>query len=128
MRGYVDSVVAAIEPLRPLLIYFHQNDIDRAIRAIAAERGEAWLRYQVDWKLGSPYALRHRLTGLEGLIALYRDYRRLTDRLYAGLDIPKISIENSGRDWTSYDKIIDRVLMNLDAIPEVAISLPKLVR
>jgi hypothetical protein len=128
MREYIDHVVAAIKPLRPLLIYFHQDDIDRAIRAIAAERGEAWVRYQVDWKLGSPYALRHSLTGLEGLIDLYRDYRYLTDRLYEILNIPKISIENSGRDWARYDKIIDRILMNPDAIPQVPISLPTLAR
>jgi hypothetical protein len=64
------------------------------------------------------------LTGLDGLIDLYRDYRRLTDRLYMVLDIPKISIENSGRHWARYDKIIDRILMNKDAIPEVPVSLP----
>jgi hypothetical protein len=64
------------------------------------------------------------LTGLEGLIDLYRDYRRLTDRLYTSLDIPKISIENSRRDWARYDKIIDRSLKNPDATPEVPMSLP----
>jgi hypothetical protein len=37
MRGYVDNIVSAIKPLRPLLIYFHQDDVDRAIRAIATE-------------------------------------------------------------------------------------------
>jgi hypothetical protein len=124
MREYVDHVVAAIKPLRPLLIYFHQDDIDRAIRAIATERGEAWVGYQVDWKLGSPYALRHSLTGIDGLIDLYRDYRRLTDQLYTILDIPKISIENSERRWATYDKIIDRILMNKDAIAEFPTSLP----
>jgi molybdopterin-guanine dinucleotide biosynthesis protein len=112
IRGYLHEVVAAIKPLRPLLIYFHQDDIDRAIRAIGAERGDAWVTYQVDWKLTSPYAVRRGLTGLEGLIALYRDYRRLTDQLYSDLDIPKISIENSGQDWAKYDEIIVSLLMN----------------
>jgi hypothetical protein len=111
IRGYVRDVMAAIKPLRPLLIYFHQDDVDRAIRAIGAERGDAWVTYQVDWKLAAPYAVRHGLSGLEGLIALYRDYRRLTDRLYADLDIPKVSIENSGRDWAAYEAIIESALM-----------------
>lgn len=112
IRDYLHDVVEAISPLRPLLIYFHQNDVDRAIRAISAERGDAWVTYQVDWKLMSPYAVRHGMTGLEGLIALYRDYRRLTDQLYAELDIPKISIENSEREWAMYEAIIDSVLLN----------------
>ena len=125
MRGYIHDVVAAIGPLFPLLIYFHQDDIDRAIRTIAAERGDAWVQYQLDWKLGSPYAVRHGLTGLEGLIALYRNYRALTDQLYADLDVPKISIENSGKDWMKYDEIIDCILMSANAIAEIPILLPR---
>jgi hypothetical protein len=120
IRGYVDDVVAAIKPLRPLLIYFHQDDVDRAIRAISTERGDAWVTYQVDWKLASPYAVRHGFAGLEGLIALYRDYRQLTDRLCAALDIPKISIKNSGREWAKYEETIDSILMNPHETAEVA--------
>jgi hypothetical protein len=112
IRGYVHDVVAAIKPLRPLLIYFHQDDVDRAVRAIGAERGDAWVTYQVDWKLASPYAVRRGLAGLDGLIELYRDYRRLTDRLYTELDIPKISIENSAKEWAKYEQTIDSILMN----------------
>jgi hypothetical protein len=118
IRGYVHDVVAAIKPLRPLLIYFHQDDIDRAIRTIGAERGDAWVTYQVDWKLASPYAVRRGLAGLEGLIELYRDYRQLTDRLYTELDIPKISIENSGKEWAKYEATIDSTLMNHMSLPE----------
>jgi molybdopterin-guanine dinucleotide biosynthesis protein len=120
IRGYVHDVVAAIKPLRPLLIYFNQDDVDRAIRAVAAERGDAWVTYQLNWKLTSPYAVRHGLAGLEGLVELYRDYRKLTDRLYADLDIPKISIENSGREWAKYEEIIDSILLNPDGTAEVA--------
>lgn len=126
MFAYIGDVVAAIRPLRPLLIYFHQGDVDQAIRAIAAERGDPWLRYQVDWKLRSPYALRCGLRGLEGLIDLYRDYRRLTDRLYEPLDIAKISIETSRRDWAGYEEIIHRVLTSPDG--QVPTPLPTLGR
>jgi molybdopterin-guanine dinucleotide biosynthesis protein len=120
IRGYLHDVAAAIKQLRPLLIYFHQDDIDRAIRMIATERGDAWVRYQVDWKLAAPYAVKHGFAGLEGLIELYRNYRRLTDQLYADLDIAKISIENSGREWAKYEATIDSILMNPYGTAEVA--------
>lgn len=81
---YSRSVEEAVRPLAPFLIYFYQDDVERAIRAIAAQRGQEWVSYQVDWKLKSPYSRRLGLSGLEGLIALYRDYRALTDELYAG--------------------------------------------
>ncbi|TQF35740.1 hypothetical protein UNPF46_24310 [Bradyrhizobium sp. UNPF46] len=119
IRAYIHEVVAAIKPLRPFLIYFNQDDVDRAIRTVAAERGDAWVTYQVDWKLNSPYAVRHGLGGIDGLIELYRHYRKLTDQLYAELDIPKISIENSGREWSKYETTIDTVLMNQPGTAEV---------
>lgn len=111
MAAYCQEIVTVIKPLRPLLIYLRQDNVDGAIRAIATQRGEAWLHYQVNWKLESPYARRRGLAGLDGLIALYRDYRALTDQLYSDADIPKIAIETSRQEWATYDEIIDRALM-----------------
>jgi hypothetical protein len=110
------QIVSVIEPLNPLLIYLRQDDVDRAIRVVSAERGETWVSYQVDWKLQAPYARRRGLTGLDGLIALYREYRALTDQLFADLVIPKISIETSRQEWATYDAIIDRALMDPDVL------------
>lgn len=122
IAAYCREIVAVIKPLSPLLIYFRQNDIDSAIRLISTQRGETWVNYQVNWKLESPYARRRGLAGLDGLIALYREYRALTDQLFADLDIPKISIENSRQEWTIYDDIIDRALMNINTISQIPIS------
>jgi hypothetical protein len=121
IAAYCQEIVAVIKPLRPLLIYFHQNDVDSAIRVIATQRGEKWVDYQVNWKLESPYARRRGLAGLNGLITLYREYRALTDHLFAGLDIPKVSIENSRQEWAIYDDIIDRALMNGSAISHIPV-------
>jgi hypothetical protein len=115
IRDYMRDISTVITPLHPLLIYFHQVDIDQAIRSIAAERGSEWVRYQVEWKLESPYAKRRGLKGLDGLITLYREYRALTDELYEELTFPKLSVENTQKEWTKYDVIIDRALTNKGA-------------
>jgi hypothetical protein len=112
IRDYTRDISAAITPLNPLLIYFHQIDIDQAIRSIGAERGSEWVRYQVEWKLESPYAKRKGLKGLDGLITLYREYRALTDALYEELTFPKISVENTQKEWKKYDAIVDRAVTN----------------
>jgi hypothetical protein len=125
IAAYCREVVAIIKPLNPLLIYFHQNDVDSAIRVVSAQRGEKWVNYQVNWKLRSPYASRRGLAGLDGLITLYRQYRALTDQLFADLDIPKISIENSKQEWAAYDDMIDRALMNVNAISEIPVPVPR---
>jgi hypothetical protein len=110
IAAYAQAVAVVIRPLNPLLIYFHQDDVDQAIRVVSAERGDAWVKYQVDWKLQAPYSRRRGLAGIEGLIALYEDYRALTDRLYASLDLAKLAIENSRRDWPLYHRLIFREL------------------
>jgi hypothetical protein len=107
---YSQAVERIIHARRPLLIYFYQKDVERALRDVAARRGDAWVKYQVDWKLQAPYSRRRGLGGLEGLIALYKDYRELTDELYARLDLAKLAIENSEQDWPVYYEAISREL------------------
>ena len=68
------------------------------------------MKYQIDWKLQAPYSRRRGFGGLEGLIALYKDYQELTDELYAELDLAKLSIENSQQDWPVYNQRILREL------------------
>ena len=74
------------------------------------------MKYQVEWKLKGPYAVRRNLVGLEGLIALYQDYRRTTDALFDRLKLDKIVIENSQRNWARYNQQVFKRL-RLDGVP-----------
>lgn len=110
LAAYCESLAQLIRPLRPLVVYLRQENVERAVRTVSAERGEAWVQYQVDWKLKGPYAVRRNLVGLEGLIALYQDYRRTTDALFDRLTLEKMVIENSARDWARYDQqVLERL-------------------
>jgi hypothetical protein len=116
MAAYCETLAQIIGPLRPLVVYLRQDDVARAVRIVGAERGEAWVKYQVDWKLKGPYAVRRKLAGLEGLIALYQDYRRITDALFERLGLDKMAIENSGREWARYDRqVLER--LGLEGMP-----------
>jgi hypothetical protein len=48
---------------------------------------------------------------LDGLVALYKDYRALTDELYSRLDLPKLAIDNSQQAWDIYYRQIDAQLI-----------------
>lgn len=51
----VQALAGIVAPLRPLVVHFHQSDVDHAIRRTAADRGEELgVRYQVEWKLKFP--------------------------------------------------------------------------
>lgn len=108
---HVLALEQVIRPLHPLIVYYHQSDIDQAIRRTAAERGEELgVRYQVDWKLKYPYAVERGLEGLDGLSRLYVDYRLLTGSLFARLSVNKLAIENTARDWPRYYAQIEDAL------------------
>jgi hypothetical protein len=106
IETYVAELARTIAPLAPLVVYLWQRDIDAAIRTVCAERGGDWVAYQTGWKLAAPYCVRRGFAGIDGLIALYRDYRRLTDALFEQLPLDKLSIENGNRDWPAVERRI----------------------
>ena len=106
IRAYVHDILAIVRDLRPALVYLYQDDLERALRTVCAARGRGWTRYQVSWKLRSPYGRRRHLAGFAGLVALYRAYRELTDATVAGLDIATLALENAAGDWPEYRRTI----------------------
>jgi hypothetical protein len=103
---YVSALAAVIAPLNPFVLYLWQEDVEKALRTVCTERGPEWIDYQVNWKLAGPYCVRKGYRGLEGLISLYRDYRRITDDLFERLPLAKLAIENSRGDWPAYESQI----------------------
>jgi hypothetical protein len=110
IAGYVQALAAIIAPLDPFVIYLWQEDVDAAIRKVCAERGPEWVEYQVNWKLAAPYCVRRGFKGMDGLIALYREYRRMTDDLFRQLPVARLAIENSAGDWPAYARQIMHAL------------------
>jgi hypothetical protein len=106
LSDHTRRIAEAVAPLSPLVVYFRQEDVAQAIERVCMERGADWVKYQVDWKLAAPYCTRRGYSGFEGLVALYRDYRRWTDELFTGLALPKLAIENSSQDWPTYQRLI----------------------
>lgn len=104
------AVTTTIAPLNPLVVYFRQEDVERAIRTVCEERGADWVAYQVNWKLAAPYSARRGLAGLAGLVALYRDCRSLTDTLLELLPLDKLAIENAKQEWPVYQRLILQAL------------------
>jgi hypothetical protein len=117
LNEYVHSVLQLAEALQPMLIYFYQNDVSRALDLIAAKRGPGWVDYQVSWKVSSPYGQQRGLAGMDGWKQLYQDYRQITDKCFQTLAIPTLAIETSASEWSRYQTRI-RTYFDLPFIPE----------
>ena len=93
-------MIESIQRLDPVVIYFRHADVAGALRAACDKRGSEWEAYQINWKLGSPYAKRRSLQGFDGLVRLYQEYVTICDDIFAQLTLPKLALRNND-DWTA---------------------------
>ena len=83
MQGYITRVGEALRDLSPVILYAHLDRVPAGIAQIAEQRGWGWQLQQIAWKMESPYAQRHGLSGRSGLGELYARYQALCERLLA---------------------------------------------
>ena len=93
--------------IRPVLVYFFQRDLVGWMDRIFRARGDKWVDYQIEWKVESPFCKNRGLVGREGLLALYKEYRSITDELADSVAIETLSIDNTDQNWADYQ---DRIL------------------
>jgi hypothetical protein len=99
---YTEHITTTLTSLQPALIYFYQDNLAQALQLVFRARGPEWERYQVDWKMQSPYCVRHNLHEYAGLVQMYTAYRALTDAYVTRMPIATLSIENSAGEWLRY--------------------------
>ena len=103
---YANQIPDILKPLNPILIYFYQNDIERALRTAYEQREDGWRRRVNDFVSNARFFKNRKLYGLDGYIEYNRVLRNITDSLYSEYNLKKISIENSAGDWNLYHHII----------------------
>lgn len=114
LSEHICMLMNVIAPLQPIVIYLRPADLRAAIRKILVTRGPDWETYQLSWKLRSPFATHRQLTGVDGLTAMYMEYRALTDTLFNGLDCPKLAIDTSRGEWRQHYHQVSDALGKLD--------------
>jgi len=103
---HIAQITEITAPLCPAVIYLTSGDVRQSMDAICQTRGEDWRKRQVEWKTKSPYCQERGLSGYDGLVALYQDYRVLTDSLFADLRLHKMTLDTSAHEWKRYQESI----------------------
>jgi hypothetical protein len=112
LAEHCHALMQVLAPLQPMVVYLRPADLEGAMRKVFQARGPDWEDYQVRWKLRSPYATRRQLSGFEGLITMYADYRALTDALFDALACTKLAIDTSRGEWQHCYSRIREALRN----------------
>jgi thymidylate kinase len=104
---YLADVERIIDPCRPILIYFYQSDIYNSLKKICERRGRNTAEQYIHNANESKYGKKRNLTGFDGMVSFWKDYRTFTDNIFTKTKIRKLSIENSEGKWNEYlQKII----------------------
>src|SRR5262249_58352668 len=89
LAAYQASFEKAAAGLDPVLIYLDPGDAERALAAIAEQRGWAWTDYAIAVVTECPYASSRGLQGMDGAMTILKAYKRLLDECVARFRISK---------------------------------------
>jgi len=92
---YAHKVEQIAQTLNPVLIYFRQNDVPKALQKICAIRGKEFEDELVTNMESFPYLKQRKLKGLEGVATLWRDIHELADSIFEDYKIRKLAIDAS---------------------------------
>jgi hypothetical protein len=116
-----------IRPLKPVLIYLTQANLPNALEKNFGDRGEGFKNFVIEFATGTPYARGRNLVGYDGMVAFWRGFETLTDKLFAECPIDKLMIDVSSRDWVNYHQQITHFL-SIPLIPEKTIPADEAAR
>lgn len=99
------ELVAAILPLRPVVVYLQQKNVEETIHRVAIERCDesgnpVWAEIVAAFIVESPYGKRNHFSGYEGLVGFYRRRKEMDLVVLESLPIPYIYVDNDHYDWS----------------------------
>jgi hypothetical protein len=97
--AFVERLVAAASPLRPMLVYLARRDPEAAFRTLGESRGLSWLLHHVANSAGYTFVQARGLAGLEGLLAYWRAHADLCGTIVDRIGLPKLALDVDGGDW-----------------------------
>jgi hypothetical protein len=93
MAAYLRDVEAALSPARTVPVILRHEHVDAALRDALTWRGE-WFRDYLEQRIArSAYGRARGLTGSDGIVRYFTDYRDLTDRLRQHLALPCVVLD-----------------------------------
>ena len=101
IRTFVARIADIIRPLDPALVYFRAADAAAAFRAISDKRGMAWTLQHIGGFDGSAWARTHGASGMDGVLAYWREHAAVCDAVVAGSGLQTVTVGPEVGDWPS---------------------------
>ncbi len=111
--SYVEELAAIAKPLKPLLIYVEQKDLDRSFSKAVHERPKEWSEGFIDYYTNQGYGAQQGCHGLEGTLQVLKARKELEAEIFNSLPIAKHRVDNSAYDLSGYKQELAQILADL---------------
>jgi tRNA uridine 5-carbamoylmethylation protein Kti12 len=103
--GFCRRVENIIKDIPPVLILYTANDAETFLRETYELRGDVW-KEQIDSLIDdTPYGRKRDLTGFDGFMEFFNEYVSIVNAIYDELQIDRISIDVTKREWPKVEKL-----------------------
>ena len=127
IRTFVARIADIIRPLDPALVYFRAPDPATVFRAICDKRGMAWTLQHIGGFDGSPWARTRGASGMDGVLAYWREHAALCDAAAADAGLRTVTVGPEVGDRPSRRRHI-AVFLGLTDPPSAGAVVPDLAR
>jgi len=110
IKDFSHQLCRTVIKLNPVIIYFHQQDIESMMKKNCQRRGNAWKQWFTKFPEKSLYCQNRNLFGETGAIKYLDDFQNMAMELFQESNFKKIQIENTAQDWENYRKQIFDIL------------------
>ena len=110
---YIKEIEGVIKDLNPILLYVDQNNIEKSFKGALANRPKDWLEFFINYYTSQGFGKAHKLQGLDGVIKILHERRKMEDKVLKSLSIDNYTLDNSEFDIIKHKKNIIKVLENL---------------
>lgn len=86
-QNYVSEISEMIRPLKPVIIYIDQPDVQQAIDRVMEERGTDWLNAVIDYHTSQGYGRENNLFGYEGYVKCLEERKSRELKILRSLDV-----------------------------------------
>jgi len=118
IKDHVHELCLIAACLNPVVIYFHQEDVESAVRANWQRRGEVWKNSIVSRDEKSLFCTNRNLSGEIASLKFWQEISEIASELFAELTFPKIQLESSKPDWQNFrTQILD--FLELKMVEEI---------
>jgi len=102
IKSFLHSLYSILSGIEIAVIFFYQNDIDKAIRKNWEKRGEEWKKECIEDVSAYRFCHNRYLTGEATEIGFFLEMNKISLEIMDELNFTSIKIENTDQAWPKY--------------------------